>query len=68
MTGKAGLPREAALRCVTSGAAEHLGIQDRVGTLEPGKDADIVVWDGDPLDARTSVRLTLVNGEVAYRA
>ena len=65
---KAGLPREAALRCVTLGAAEHLGIQDRVGTLEPGKDADIVVWDGDPLDARTSVRLTFVNGEVAYRA
>ena len=37
-------------------------------TLEPGKDADIVVWDGDPLDARTNVRLTFVNGEVAYRA
>ena len=36
--------------------------------LEPGKDADVVVWDGDPLDARTNVRITFVNGEVAYRA
>ena len=36
--------------------------------LEPGKDADIVVWDGDPLDARTSVRFTFVNGEIAHRA
>ena len=40
----------------------------RLTAESPSGYADIVVWDGDPLDARTSVRLTLVNGEVAYRA
>jgi len=63
---RAGLPREEALRAVTLSAAEHLGIADRVGSVEKGKDADIVVWDGDPLDARSRAVATIIDGETAY--
>jgi imidazolonepropionase-like amidohydrolase len=63
---KAGLPPEEALKAVTLYAAEHLNIQDRVGSLEPGKDADMAVWDGDPLDARSKVVRTFINGEMVY--
>jgi imidazolonepropionase-like amidohydrolase len=42
------------------------GIHDRVGSLEPGKDADVVVLDGDPSDPRNAVRKVLVEGRVAY--
>ncbi|NLK19955.1 MAG: amidohydrolase family protein, partial [Synergistaceae bacterium] len=65
---RAGLPREEALKAVTLYAAEHLGIQDRVGSVEPGKDADLAIWDGDPLDARTAVRFTIIDGETVYSA
>ena len=65
---RAGLPREEALKAVTLYAAEHLGIQDRVGSVEPGKDADLAIWDGDPLDARTAVRFTIIDGETVYTA
>lgn len=65
---RAGLPREEALKAVTIYAAEHLGIQDRVGSVEPGKDADLAIWDGDPLDARTAVRFTIIDGETVYTA
>lgn len=64
---KAGLSREDALKCITLNGAEHLGIQDRVGSIEKDKDADLVIWDGDPLDIRTNVNMTLINGEVVYR-
>ncbi|NLL37674.1 MAG: amidohydrolase [Fretibacterium sp.] len=63
---KAGLPQDEALKAVTIRAAEHLGLSDRLGFLEPGKDADLVVWSGDPLDARSRVVLTLVDGQTAY--
>ncbi len=64
---RAGLSREDALKCITLYAAEHLGIQDRVGSIEKGKDADLVMWDGDPLDSRSSALLTMIDGEVVYR-
>ncbi|MDR3331856.1 MAG: amidohydrolase [Synergistaceae bacterium] len=63
---RAGLPRDEALKAVTIYAAEHLKIQDRVGSIEPGKDADIAVWDGDPLDSRSKVLKTFINGEQVY--
>ncbi|MDR2529671.1 MAG: amidohydrolase [Synergistaceae bacterium] len=63
---RAGLPPEEALRGVTLYAAEHLGIADRVGSIEPGKDADIVVWDGDPLDSRSRAVKTFIAGELVY--
>jgi imidazolonepropionase-like amidohydrolase len=64
---RAGLPSSEALKAVTIYAAEHLGVQDRVGSIKPGKDADVVVWDGDPLDSRSRVLRTFINGEQVYQ-
>ncbi len=61
-----GLPEEAALRSITINAARVVGIDDRVGSLEVGKDADIAVFNGHPLDFRARCVLTLVNGKVAH--
>jgi imidazolonepropionase-like amidohydrolase len=65
---RAGLPPDEALKAVTLYAAEHLGIADRVGSLEKGKDADVAVWNGEPLDARTRVMKTFVNGVPVYES
>jgi len=62
-----GMPEEEALRAVTINPAEIIGVADRVGSLEVGKDADVVVFSGHPFDYRTVAELVLVNGEVAYR-
>jgi imidazolonepropionase-like amidohydrolase len=61
-----GMPEEEALRAITINAARVIGVEDRVGSLEVGKDADIVVFDGHPFDYRTVVELVLVDGQVAY--
>lgn len=61
-----GLPEEVALRAITIQAARITGIDDRVGSLEVGKDADIAVFNGHPLDFRTRCVLTLVNGKIAH--
>jgi imidazolonepropionase-like amidohydrolase len=57
-----GLPRDQALASVTRNAAEMLGIGDRVGTIEPGKLANLIVTDGDPLEIRTQVRHLVIAG------
>ena len=57
-----GLPYEDALRSVTQYPAEILGIADRVGTLEPGKDATLFVSDGDPLETETLVTAAWIQG------
>lgn len=62
-----GLPREAALSAVTSGAAEILGVSDRVGTLAPGLDADLVVWTEHPIGTYARPRVVLVDGRVVFR-
>jgi imidazolonepropionase-like amidohydrolase len=62
---KGGMDRDAALRAITLTAAEVLGVADRIGSLEAGKDADIVVFDGDPLDYRTRVKTVLLRGQRA---
>lgn len=61
-----GLPEDVALRAVTINAAEILGIQDRLGSIEPGKDADLVVWSGDPFDVDGRARLVFIGGEVVH--
>jgi imidazolonepropionase-like amidohydrolase len=61
-----GLDREGALALVTKNPAEVLGIADRVGTLEVGKDADIAVFSGDPLDIMSRVEQVWVDGQRAY--
>jgi imidazolonepropionase-like amidohydrolase len=43
------------------------GLDDRVGSLEVGKDADLVLWDGDPLDIMSRARTVLVEGRTVYR-
>ncbi len=61
-----GLPRADAIRAATRTPAEILGIDARVGSIEKGKDANLVVLTGDPLDARTWVDQVLVEGKVVY--
>ncbi len=63
---KHGLDRETALRAVTIVPAEILGLEKRVGSLEAGKDADIVLFDGDPLSATARVMRVLINGKAVY--
>ena len=64
---KAGMNREEAFRALTVNPARALGIDDRVGSLEEGKDADIVLWNGDPLEFNSEVMYTIINGEVVYK-
>ncbi len=61
-----GMKEEDALKAITINAAEILGVGDRVGSLEVGKDADIVIWDGHPFETMTHVVKTLVNGETVH--
>ena len=61
-----GLSEETAFRSITRYAAEIVGISDRVGTLEIGKDADIAVFDGHPFDYKTHCVLTLINGKIVH--
>ena len=62
MAVRGGMSREAALRALTLEAARQLDLEDRVGTLEPGKDADLVILSGDPFSSRTRVLETWVEG------
>ncbi len=64
---KYGLPREAALRAVTIVPAEIAGIQKRVGSLEAGKDADLLLFSGDPLSPQSRLREVYINGAPVYR-
>ena len=61
-----GLPEKAALESITINAAEIVGISDRVGSIEVGKDADIAVFYGHPFDFRARCVMTLVNGEIVF--
>ncbi len=63
---RGGASEDAALRAITLTAAEALGVDDRVGSLTAGKDADIVIWQGDPLDYRMNVETAIVSGRVLY--
>lgn len=62
-----GLDPESALRSITSAAAEILGVEDRVGSLEAGKDADIVVLNGEPLNSLSLVDMVFVDGSVVWK-
>ena len=60
---KAGMDPFAALQAITINPAKHLGIEDRVGSLEVGKDADIVLTDGDPMVSDNHIVSVILDGE-----
>lgn len=61
---KEGLPELAALKAVTINAAKVCEIDDRVGSIKDGKDADIVIWSGNPLDIMTKADVVILNGQI----
>jgi len=61
-----GLDEQTALEAITITAAEILGVADRLGSLQVGKDADIIILDGHPFHYNTFVEFTLINGKVLY--
>ena len=61
-----GLPYLEGLKAITINAAKTVGIDNQVGSIEVGKDADIVIYDGDPLHYMTKVKTVLVRGNIAY--
>lgn len=67
MAVRLGLPHEWALRGVTINSARFVGIDHRVGSLEVGKDADLAIWSGDPIDPRSHVVTMVINGTICYR-
>jgi len=62
-----GMPEEEALKAITINAAEIIGVAHRVGSLEVGKDADVVIFSGHPFDYRTVAEVVIINGEVVYQ-
>jgi imidazolonepropionase-like amidohydrolase len=62
-----GMKEDDALRSVTLNGAEAVGLESRIGSIAPGKDADLVFLDGEPFDILTSVREVLVDGRVEYK-
>ncbi len=64
---KAGMDPFMALQAITINPARHIGVDDRVGSLEAGKDADVVLTDGDPLVSDTVVRYVIVDGKVLVK-
>jgi imidazolonepropionase-like amidohydrolase len=68
LASRGGLPPDEALRAVTIGAAEVLGVADRVGSLASGKDADFAVLTGEPLSGSTGVIATWIEGTLAWKA
>jgi imidazolonepropionase-like amidohydrolase len=63
---KDGLDWETAIRALTINPARIAGIDARLGSIEPGKDADLVIWSGDPLDVRSRVQRALIDGAEVY--
>jgi imidazolonepropionase-like amidohydrolase len=59
-----GLPADAALEAITRTPARLLGVEGRVGTIEAGRDADLVALNGDPLELTTSIQWVLVDGKI----
>lgn len=66
LAAKEGMDSFAALRAITIEAARICRVDHRLGSLSVGKDADIAIWDGDPLQIASTVRYTIVNGKIAW--
>jgi imidazolonepropionase-like amidohydrolase len=59
-----GLSFDEALASITSSAAKIIGVWDRVGSLEPGKDADVALYDGDPFEYTTHCTGVVIDGQI----
>lgn len=66
MAVRLGIDEKLALEAITINGARALGFDHRVGSIEKGKDADLVVWTGNPLDVRNYVLVVFVNGKIVY--
>lgn len=66
MAVKAGLDEEYALKAITIHAARICGVENRVGSLEPGKDADIAVFSGNPMEIAAKTLMTIIDGKIVY--
>jgi imidazolonepropionase-like amidohydrolase len=64
---KHGMKKEKAIESITINPAKVLGIEDRVGSIEVGKDADIVIWNNEPLDVQSYVEYTVIDGKIVYK-
>jgi imidazolonepropionase-like amidohydrolase len=64
---KEGMDRDAALRAVTINPAKIMRVSDRIGSLVPGKDADLVIWSGDPFDVMSRAEVAYLGGREVYR-
>jgi imidazolonepropionase-like amidohydrolase len=62
-----GLDRDTALRAVTINPARIMRVADRIGSLAPGKDADLAIWSSDPLDIMSRVEAAYIGGREVYR-
>ena len=63
---KSGLDMEEGLRSITINSAEICGVADRVGSLEVGKDGDVAIFDGNPLEVFTKALYTIIEGKIVY--
>ena len=64
---KHGMKEEKALEAITINPARVLGIEDKVGSIEVGKDADIVIWDNNPFEINSHVLYTIIDGKIVYK-
>jgi imidazolonepropionase-like amidohydrolase len=64
---KDGMDEMEALKAITINAAEVLGLKDRLGSLEVGKDADIAIFDGHPFDVTSKSAVVLIDGNVVFQ-
>jgi imidazolonepropionase-like amidohydrolase len=61
-----GASPQTVLEALTINPARFMGLDDRIGSLESGKDADVVIWSGDPLDAQQRPEVVLIDGKTVY--
>ena len=64
---KHGMKLDKAIEAITINPAKTLGIDNRVGSIEIGKDADIVIWDNNPLEIQSNVIYTIIDGKIVYK-
>ena len=65
---RGGLSREEAIKAITVNAAKILGVSDRIGSIDVGKDADLVLFSGDPLDLTVTPDAVIINGQLTINS